>query len=133
MTYYTDGFTIDKNPSQVGGGFTVVDKNNNLIVRQEYRKLGFTSNEGELLGVARAACLCDPFDTIITDSQNTLRWIENGYSKTRPDLSDVCLLTSELIGAKHIELRWEPRDTNLAGIYNEIRAVPTPLLDMFNR
>ncbi|HYP29315.1 MAG TPA: hypothetical protein VE262_21570 [Blastocatellia bacterium] len=56
---------------------------------------------------------------------------EKGKTKARPDLSMLCLVTSELIGAKHIELKWEPRETNLAGIYNELKAVRTPLLDLY--
>lgn len=59
----------------------MVDQYNVLVRREEMKKPGFTNNEGELLGVAYAAAICNPGDTIITDSMNTIRWMKKEKPK----------------------------------------------------
>ena len=118
MRYFVDGFTVGSNPSRVGGGFTVVDENNNLIERREVRRY-FTNNEGELLGISFAVHLAQPGDEVITDSQCAQAWVRAGRSKARPDLSELCSTTKSVAAEKHLQIRWVRRENNLAGIYNE--------------
>lgn len=118
MIYYVDGFTIGRNPSRQGGGFTVVDENGELIHRQEYRRY-FTNNEGELRGVQYACEDAEEGSIVATDSQVAVFWCRNGKSKARPDLNRVCANVKELIALKGLELVWVRRDKNLAGIHNE--------------
>lgn len=119
MIYYFDGFTIWKNPSPKGGGFTVVDQYNNLIIRKDIFKVGFTCNEAELLGCLFSAELASHGDTLVTDSKNTIAWVKSGNPKARPDLKEVASKAKELIKLKVIKLEWVPREENLAGVYNE--------------
>ncbi len=44
-TLYTDGFLFESNPSPVGGGYTVVDRDGNLVEREQILKSDFTNNE----------------------------------------------------------------------------------------
>lgn len=119
MKYYTDGFVRGSNPSPYGGGYTIVDENNNLIKREEVEKVGFTNNEGELLGILAASKITQEGDSISTDSMNNLAWANSGRSKARPDLNPLLSEVKYLINLKSLNLMWERRDFNLAGIYNE--------------
>lgn len=119
MKYYSDGFTIKGNPSLLGGGFSVVDEHNTLIVRHNVLKEGFTNNEGELLGVLYILEKCEKGDLISTDSMNTIYWIRSGYSKARPDLIEVIQKAKKLKKDKNVEIIFETREKNLAGVYNE--------------
>ena len=122
MKYFTDGFTKLKNPSPIGGGYTVLDENNTLLKVENIKKTGLTNNEAELLGVYY--CLkefCKIGDVISTDSMNTIAWIRSKKDKKihRQDLLEVILRCRELIILKEINIIWEGREYNLAGIYNE--------------
>jgi ribonuclease HI len=75
MKYYTDGFTKLKNPSPLGGGYTIVDENNTVITVENINKVGFTNNEAELLGVYNCLKICNKKDIISTDSMNTIAWV----------------------------------------------------------
>lgn len=119
MKYFVDGFTIGKNPSDIGGGFTVVDENRKLVYREQINKGNFTNNEGELLGIAFAAALASPGDEIISDSNCAIIWAKAGFAKARPDLSPKCNTAKNFIGFKNLKLEWCPRHLNLAGLYNE--------------
>ena len=119
MKYYTDGFCRASNPSPYGGGYTIVDENNNLIRHEEVEKVGFTNNEGEILGILGAAKLAKEGDQISTDSMCCLGWANAGKSKARPDLNHIFQECKRLIADKKLNLMWERRDFNLAGIYNE--------------
>jgi ribonuclease HI len=121
MIYYTDGFTIEGNPSSVGGGYTIVDEGGNLIETKVIKKEGFTNNEAELLGVLEGLKLCKPGDKIITDSMNTIYWIRSGNPKKRPDLKELCAEAKRLVEQKQVTVEHQPRALNLAGIYNEQR------------
>lgn len=119
MKYYTDGFVDGSNPSAKGGGYTILDENNKMI-RQDYvEKVGFTNNEGEILGIYNALLSCEVGDTISTDSMCCLSWVGNGKSKARPDLNNILRECRELREEKKVNLMWEGRDFNLAGIFNE--------------
>ena len=131
MKYYTDGFLFLSNPSPIGGGYTIIDENNNLISNERVMKKGLTNNEAELLGVYNALKLAEVGDTISTDSQIILGWINNGeYIKKnyprkeskkarRVDLDPIRIESYDLMISKKIKLIWEEREKNLAGIYNE--------------
>lgn len=119
MKYYTDGFVRGSNPSKYGGGFTIVDENNNLIRREEIEQVGFTNNEGEMLGIIYACTIALLRDVISTDSMCCLTWAHKGKSKARPDLNELMARCKKLIEDKELNLIWERRNFNLAGIYNE--------------
>lgn len=128
MIYYTDGFTIGGNPSSVGGGYTIVDEHNNLIETRVIEKEAFTNNEAELLGVLEGLRLCKPGDKIITDSMNTVYWIKSGNPKKRPDLKDLCEEAKRLVEQKQVIVEHQPRESNLAGIYNEQNGSERPAI-----
>jgi len=120
MKYYCDGFLRGpKNPSPIGGGFTVVNDLNELVHREEVQKSNFTNNEAEILGILQALRMCSKGDTISTDSLCALTWVQSGKSKVRPDLTSVLQECFILKYEKRVNLMWEGRDFNLAGIYNE--------------
>ncbi len=126
MKYFTDGYTEFSNPSLTGGGFTITDNSGNLIKTQAIKKVKFTNNEAELLGVRE--CLdkiCEYEDEISTDSNIVICWLREGNKKIykskfpRPDLISVIEECRAIIKSKNINLYWEGREKNLAGIFNE--------------
>lgn len=120
MKYFTDGWMMgSNNPSPYGGGYTVIDENNKLIKEEEFRVTGFTNNEAEIRGIKFALEYAVKGDTISTDSMCCLTWVNKGKSKARPDLRDLLEGCKKLKNEKEINLIWEGRDFNLAGIYNE--------------
>ena len=119
MVYYSDCFMRGSNPSEVGGGYTVLNEHNELIEEKRIYKQGFTNNEGELLGVVRALELARDKDEVYTDSQCIYYWLKNGKSKSRPDLLEMIKRGHQLSYEKDIKIVWIPREENLAGIYNE--------------
>lgn len=118
MKYYTDGWLMGSNPSH-GGGWTVIDENNKLIERGELRKMGFTNNEAEIRAIKFALEYAEEGDQISTDSMCCLSWVNKGKSKARPDLNELMTECKNIKEKKKINLMWEGRDFNLAGIYNE--------------
>lgn len=128
MKYYSDGFTNGSNPSKTGGGYSIVDENNTLLVLEKIEKKGFTNNEAELLGLFHALTIADRGSTISTDSKNTLAWVFQKKKKKkhgRPDLIPCIKECSALIEEKHISVIWEPRELNLAGIFNDEKGLDT--------
>lgn len=122
MKYYCDGFTMGGNPSKGlggGGGYTIVDESGSLIKMRVIYREGFTNNEGEILGILDTLRLCKFKDSISTDSMIALTWINSGRSKARSDLIGILLECKNIILYKKINLLWEGREFNLAGIYNE--------------
>lgn len=119
MKYFTDGWMIGTNPSKIGGGFTVIDEKGELVIREEIRKEGFTNNEAEIRGIKFALEYADEGDSISTDSMCCLTWVRKGKSKARPDLFVLLDQCNDLLYSKKINLLWEGRDFNLAGIFNE--------------
>lgn len=119
MKYYTDGWVKGHNPSKWGGGYTVVDENNNLIKYIDIEKVGFTNNEGETLGILEGLRVAGVGDSVSTDSMCCLGWANRGFSKARPDLNELLRECRQLMRKKKINLLWEGREFNLAGIYNE--------------
>lgn len=133
MFLYVDGYIYGSNPSEIGGGFSICNESGRVIKQEERLRAGFTNNEAELLAVANAVILCESGGTIITDSQNTINWVNNPKgNKARRDLLDVCRLAHALMEIKQIALKWEPRESNPAGRANEElhsrRAFIQPLL-----
>lgn len=131
MKYYTDGFTLESNPSKKGGGYSILDENNTVIAVENIQKEGFTNNEAELLGVYHCLHLCEPGDSISTDSMNTIAWIKTKKLKkvARQDLLSIIIECKKLIEDKIINLMWEGREFNLAGIYNEENKLDTFNID----
>ena len=119
MIYYSDGYCLLKNPSPKGGGFTVFNRKNKLIMEMRIEKSGFTNNEAELLGVYNAIKLAKKFDSVVTDSQIALGWIYRKSCGSRKDLNSIAIESHKLMVEKEINLAWLPREYNLAGHYNE--------------
>ena len=121
MEIHFDGFTIGHQPSNIGGGYSIVDQYNNILVaRKVILKTHFTSNEGELQGCLAAAELASWGDTLITDSMNTFYWVRSGNPKARPDLKGVAQAAKRAIQEKNLTLEWRRREENLAGHFNEL-------------
>lgn len=120
MKYYTDGWMMgSKNPSPYGGGFTITDEKGVLLEESTVKKTGFTNNEAEILGIQAALQYAEKGDTVSTDSMCCLTWVNTGKSKARPDLKELLAKCKQLKEEKEINLCWEAREFNLAGIYNE--------------
>lgn len=119
MKLYCDGFTLGKNPSDEGGGFSIVDENKKLVIRHCLHRPRFTNNEGELMGILAALDRCAPGDEVSTDSLCAMSWVRRGRSKARPDLRTVCEMAREKLESSGASLVWEPREKNLAGLFNE--------------
>lgn len=119
MKYYTDGYTLGQNPSDEGGGYSVVDENGELIAHEVIRQSHFTNNEAEIRGIEHVLKICAAGDQISTDSMNALTWIHAGKSKARADLNEVLKFCQKELVAKKVNLMWEGRDFNLAGHFNE--------------
>lgn len=121
MKYYSDGFLTSQYPNNKGGGFTVMNLKNELIIRENIIKLGITNNEVELLGCIYALTIAENGDTVSVDSKNTIAWITNPFKKkrARKDLDEFKNLGYKIINSKDIKLIWEPREVNMAGWYNE--------------
>ena len=109
------------NPSETGGGFVVMNELGENLAEEIILKKGFTNNEAELKGVLKATELAGEFDTIVTDSRNTIAWImsKKRKMKARPDLKEFADKALTNILDKNLELIWEGRETNKAGIYIE--------------
>ena len=128
MKFFTDRFTKLRNPSPKGGGYSIIDENNTVLTVENIEKEGMTNNEAELLAVYH--CLeefCGTADVISTDSMNTIAWIRTNKIKkvARQDLVDIILKCKNLIKEKMVNLIWESREHNLAGIYNEENKLDT--------
>lgn len=119
MKYYCDGFQFRGNPSPFGGGYTIVDENNEIVTREVIKQSGFTNNEAEIMGIKATLDLANNGDTVSTDSMCCLTWVNGGKSKARPDLNSTLRECLELRNKKNINLMWESRGFNLAGLYNE--------------
>jgi ribonuclease HI len=119
MKYYCDGYLIDSNPSPKGGGYTVVDENNELVITKGIDMPGMTNNHAELLSIHAAASHAQHDSIISSDSMTAISWTHKGRSKVRHDLLIIARECKELMLEKNITLVWEPRELNLAGHYNE--------------
>lgn len=125
--YYTDGFVKGKNPSYQGGGYTITDKDGNIIFQYHYYRNGedkrFTNNDGEVLGIIHAIAIAEEGSIIVTDSKTAMWWVRKGKSKTRPDIDYSLLYAKNLALQKKIQIKWESRDINKAGQINEFGKV----------
>lgn len=117
---HADGFVMGKNPSPVGGGYTLVDGQGKLLLRREIRDLeSFTNNDGELRGLVHALLIAKQNDIVVTDSKTVYWWVTKGRAKARPDLNPICRMGNRAMKDKKVEVRWVRREENLAGIYND--------------
>lgn len=118
MKYYTDGFLNGTNPCPIGGGYTIVSQDNELI--HLHRIDGqLTNNEAEVRGIIHAIQIAGIDDTVSTDSMIALNWLIRGKSKARPELDEALAKANKERTIKNIRLIWEGRDNNLAGHYND--------------
>ena len=120
MKYYVDGFLAVGNPSPLGGGYTIVDEDNNLVHQEVIKRQGYTNNEAELDAVLWAMKHATTGDAVSTDSMTTLTWVRKGSSKARKDLHEKLQTAKSYLQMKKINLMWESREHNLAGIVNEV-------------
>lgn len=78
-----------------------------------------TNNEGELIGITRAARLAKPESTIYSDSKLAVNWITlkstTKIERLKPTIYDAVFA----VQARKINLVWIPREQNLAGHYIE--------------
>jgi hypothetical protein len=118
MIYYVDGWMKHRNPCQTGG-FTVVNESDVVIAHTTITVPRLTNLHTEILAIAYGAFHAKPQDTIITDCQPALFWARNGYAGARPDLTPIARKAHDWIRTKQLTLKWEPRETNRAGWYNE--------------
>lgn len=119
MKYYSDSFMYKSNPSPIGGGYTVTDEIGNLIHREVIKKEGLTNNEAETRGILHAMEIAEHMDSVSTDSMCCLTWVRKGRAKARPDLFNVLQRCKFLLQDKELNLMWEAREFNLAGIMNQ--------------
>lgn len=123
MIYYIDGFTLRSNPS-TEGGYTITDKNGNIL-KQKFVKSSeneplITNNYTEFLALHDCLLIAEMYDTIFTDSQNSIAWSRKINRKSkRKDLKSLSDSVKELIKDKCIDLQWVSRETNIAGLVNE--------------
>lgn len=115
---FVDGYTIGKNPSKFGGGYCIME-NDVILEEVEVKRMNFTNNEAELLGMTRALELADEGTVIYTDSQNTIAWVRSGRPKSRMDLLYMADRAKKMRRDKSVNIVWVPREENLAGIYLE--------------
>lgn len=127
MKYYIDGFTKLRNPSPIGGGYSIFDENNTLIKVENIDKVGMTNNEAELIGLLNCLKEVRIGDTISTDSMNTIAWIRTKKSNkiSRKDLIPIIMECRQMLESLKVNLIWEGRDFNLAGKYNEDSGIDT--------
>lgn len=137
MKYFTDGYLFLSNPSPIGGGYTIVDNDNWLVECVKINKIGFTNNEAELLGIYNTLKIANVGDVISSDSQITVNWVKQdklSKKRARRDLDHIKIAAHKLMIDKKINLIWEPREKNLAGIFNEERelddSIPDDELDL---
>lgn len=116
--FHVDGYMIKSNPSPIGGGMTVF-YNGEFLLSQELLIPNVTNNETELRACCEAIRLANNGDEIIVDSQNTISWLRKGRTNARADLLPMIQEYREMMRYKGLRIKWEPRENNLAGIYNE--------------
>lgn len=117
---YCDCFLLgEKNPSMIGGGYTITDDKGVVLKQETFYKENFTNNEGELLAIYNSTKLAENETKIITDSMCAFYWARSGKPKSRPDLKEICQETKKLIKNKELILEWQSREENLAGWHNE--------------
>jgi len=122
MIYYVDGFCLGDNPSPTGGGYTIVVFDGETALRlvcQEVIRPGMTNNEAELLAIYHASEMAQPLDEIISDSMCALAWVRKGKCHARPDLNKYASGAQQNVLTKDLNLHYESRYSNLAGLYND--------------
>jgi len=118
--FYCDGYQIDGNPGTQGGA-TVVRLDDNKVYKSTYKRDKVTNNEVELDAAILAAVNAKKGDTIITDSKLVVLYGTRDKTRAKskfPELKFRGKKLSKLLKEKELNIIWEPRDNNLAGIYN---------------
>lgn len=120
MKYYTDGYTLGRNPSNYGGGYSITDESGDVLRHSRILRDRFTNNDGEIFALKDCVeNFCEMFDEVSTDSSTILAWIKKGKSNSRKDLNPILKELKEKIESKFLDIYWEPREENLAGHFNE--------------
>jgi ribonuclease HI len=92
-------------------------------VVSEWRGSGGSNNIAELIALRDALTYADyhrwPSVVIYTDSQNIIAWARSGKPgkklNDRTRVLELLVKVSQLMQSVYTELRWVPRDRNLAG------------------
>jgi len=116
---FADGFLFRANPSPTGGGYTVVNKQGEVLAREIIEQPGLTNNEAELRGLIRAIELAEKRSSVGTDSRVARAWVCRGRSRARRDLRTILKRTRKLLLEKEVEIVFVPRELNPAGILND--------------
>lgn len=75
----------------------------------------YTSNAMEYEAVFCACVIAREGDEILTDSKLVVKQVAGEWQINLPRFSERAGLIRELLAAKHLTLRWIPREENLAG------------------
>lgn len=118
MKYYCDGFTRGTQ-RKYGGGFCVMEDGGKLIAFEQVDTPGISSLEFELKAIQHAVNICDKNDQVSTDTLYLVSQLLRKKIKVIDDFTQELNKTANLIKEKNINLMWEGRRFNLAGIYNE--------------
>jgi ribonuclease HI len=111
---YSDAF---KNPTD-GTGYTVCDANGKPLQRVVFRRYA-SINEAEMLGILAAARLAQLGQEVITDSRCVITWLRKRSAFRRPKYQPSIDEILSLVDQKRLVIRWQPRDHNKAGKFNE--------------
>lgn len=112
---YCDGSTyLNGQPGQDSS--FIVRKADGTFIREH---LGdFSINYAELSAIIRAFEVCDLGDTIYSDSNVCVNWVNYPYKRTKLNkyLEDKILYAQDLLHEKGLELKYVSREANLAGL-----------------
>ena len=78
-----------------------------------------TNNEGELIAITRAATIAPREPRILSDSDLAVKWIGGQYRTKIERLKPLIYDAVSAVTKKNAEVRWIPRENNLAGQYIE--------------
>lgn len=110
-----DGTTTDSNPSPIGGGYVLCDRRGKIVAKKTIKQFNMTNNEAELLGAFAAVKVANCNGTVVTDSECTVCWVRSRNPKARPELKHLCRNIHELMKMKGVNMKWVPREQNMAG------------------
>lgn len=118
MKYYCDGYTRGTQ-KRYGGGFCVMREDGELIAFEQMDIPGVSSLEFELKAIQHAVSICEHNDQVSTDTMFLVSQLLKRKIKIVDKFTEDLQKTAMLIKEKNINLMWEGRRFNLAGIYNE--------------
>ena len=119
MKAYVDGACKGNGAVSAQGGWAVIFEDG-----REYsgHLSGTTSNLAELTAVQQAIRLFQPEMgklVIVTDSQNVIGWLSQGWKRKHPRIAEKCRFIEELSSALAIHLEFEKVQGHAGHILNE--------------